>query len=167
MSEFTVNQAATQQALPGAFAPAAAAAHEWVLRGLFNAFLAVAAGTALTVVLWRAGYLASITSFLMAAGAVHLYAAAAGGRPRKGLVPLVLLIVAGVVGSFFAIVASDAWDVYSRFHTTIFESRSQFVLDTMFRPDVLGHYGSDLAMFALFGVLGVSGTMIRLLRSAR
>ncbi len=81
--------------------------------------------------------MASITSFVMAAGAVFLYSRAAGSAPRKGLVPLMLLILAGVVGSFFAIVISDAWDAYGQFQGALFESRSRFIMDNALRSDVL------------------------------
>lgn len=138
---------------------------EWVLRGLFSAFLAVLAGTALTVVIWRAGYIASISSFLMAAGAVYLYTRAAGGAPRNGLVPLVLLVLGGMVVSFLAIVASDLSQVYGDLGDTVYLSRSRFIMDNLFRADVLSSYGKDMVMFAVFGLLGVIGTVMRLLRS--
>ncbi len=129
------------------------------------AFLAVVAGAVLTVVIWRLGFIASITSFAMAAGAVYLYGLGAGGAPRKGLVPLVLLIMVGVVVAFFAIVASDASDAYTMFATTGSVSRTTFVMDNIFRPEVLSTYGTDMAMFGLFAVLGLFGTMRRLLRA--
>jgi len=69
---------------------------------------AVVAGIVLTVVIWRLGFIASITSFALAGGAVFLYDKGAGTVPRKGLIPLVLLILAGVVASFFAVIGSDA-----------------------------------------------------------
>ena len=140
---------------------------EWVVRGLFSAFLAVVAGTVLTVALWQAGYIASISGFVMAAGAVFLYTRAAGGAPRHGLVPLVLLIIAGMSVSFMAVVVSDLWQVYNQLDDQLFMTRSRFIMDNAFRGDVLAAYGKDMVMFAVFGALGVFGTLVRLLRSER
>jgi len=141
-----------------------ASADERIMRGLLLALVAVVAGVVLTVAIWRMGYIASITSFAMAAGAVYLYAKGAGTTPRKGLVPLVGLIVVGVVAAFFAVVASDASDVYTQFAVAGSESRVSFILDNIFRGDVLSDYAKDMAMFAVFAVLGVFGTMRQLLR---
>lgn len=140
---------------------------EWVLRGLFSAFLAVVAGTALTVALWQAGHLASISGFVMAAGAVFLYTRSAGSAPRNGLVPLVLLIIVGMAASFLAVVVSDLWQVYNQLDDHVFMSRSRFIMDNAFRGDLLAAYGKDLVLFAVFGVLGAIGTLARLLRSER
>jgi hypothetical protein len=149
--------------------PAVMPAHapEAVARGLLAATLAVLAGVVLTVVIWRFGFIASITSFVMAAGAVFLYSRAAVTTPRKGLIPLVLLIVVGVVAAFFGVVASDAWDVYGQFDGVVGVSRSSFILDNIFRGEVLREYAQDMAMFGVFAVLGLFGTLRRLLSSAR
>jgi len=137
--------------------------------GLLGALGAVVAGIVLTVVIWRAGYIASITGFAMAAGAVWLYVRLAGARPRKGLIPLVLLVVAGVVASFFAVVASDLSDVYntliaqtSELDRALAPTKSEFIKDNLFRGDVLNSYGKDIAMFAGFAALGIFGTLRRL-----
>ena len=164
MSDHSLSAAAMPHRVQHDAAPVTGQQPEWVIRGLFNAFLAVVAGIALTVVIWRAGYLASISSFAMAAGAVFMYSRAAGSAPRKGLVPLVLLIVAGLFVAFLAIVVSDLWELHSEMQGSMFVSRSQFIGDNLFRSDVLGAYGRDMAMFAVFGVLGAAGTMTRLLR---
>jgi hypothetical protein len=143
-----------------------ARAPEAVARGMLAATLAVLAGVVLTVVIWRFGFIASITSFVMAAGAVFLYSWAAGTPPRKGLIPLVLLIVLGVVAAFFGVVASDAWDVYGQFDGVVGVSRSSFILDNIFRGELLREYAQDMAMFGVFAVLGLFGTMRRLLSTA-
>jgi hypothetical protein len=54
----------------GATAAIPAEPQERVLLGLLASVAAVIAGAVLTVVIWRAGYIASITSFAIAAGAV-------------------------------------------------------------------------------------------------
>lgn len=56
---------------------------EQVGKGLLLSLLAVVGGIALTVALWRLGFIASVTSFALAAGAVWLYAKGSGaGLPR-------------------------------------------------------------------------------------
>jgi hypothetical protein len=140
---------------------------EFVARGLMFALASVIGGVVLTVVIWRMGFIASITSFALAGGAVFLYDKGAGTAPRKGLIPLVLLIVVGVVAAFFGVVASDAWDVYGQFDGVVGVSRSSFILDNIFRGEVLREYAQDMAMFGVFAVLGLFGTLRRLLSSAR
>jgi len=140
--------------------------------GLLGALGAVVAGIVLTVVIWRAGYIASVTGFAMAAGAVWLYVLLAGARPRKGLIPLVLLVILGVVVSFFAVVASDLGDVYntliaqtSELDRAMAPSKTDFIKDNLFRGEVLSSYGKDIAMFGGFAALGIFGTLRRLFAS--
>jgi len=137
--------------------------------GLLAALGAVVAGIVLTVVIWRAGYVASITSLAIAAGAIFLYAKVAGTRPRLGLIPLVVLILAGVVGSFFAVVASDLSDAYdvliaqaSEVDRALAMSKSEFIRENLFNGELLGSYGKDMALFGVFAVLGIFGTLRRL-----
>src|SRR5262245_22069592 len=82
------------------------APQERVALGLLAALVAVVVGVVLTVVIWRAGYIASITSLVIAIGAVYLYTLAAGSPPRRGLAPVIIFVLLGVVLSFFAVVAS-------------------------------------------------------------
>ena len=148
-------------------APAASVEpQERVVLGLLASLAAVLVGAVLTVVIWRAGYIASITSFVIAAGAVYLYSRVAGTAPRKGLVPLILVVALGVVVSFFAVVGSDLIDAYDQLGLAGSGlSKSDFVSDNLFNADLLGEYGKDMAMFAVFAVLGVFGTLRRLLAS--
>jgi hypothetical protein len=147
-------------AVPDAPPPAPS---ERVALGLLASLLAVVAGVVLTVVIWRAGYIASITSFVIAIGAVYLYTAAAGAPPRKGLVPVILVVALGVVASFFAVVVSDLLDAYDNLGLEVqgFD-KQDFVLDNVFNGDLLAEYGKDMAMFAVFAVLGVFSTLRRL-----
>ena len=138
---------------------------EAVGRGLFFALGAVLAGLVATVVVWRLGFIASITSFAMAAGAAWLYTQGAGSAPRKGVVPLVLMIVLGVVASFFAVVASDAWDAYDVLAGPGSVSRFEFIRRVIVDLEVLGSYGKDMAFFAGFAVLGIFGIVRRLMGS--
>jgi len=159
----------TDHSLPVGGATAAAPVHtERVALGLLAALGAVVGGAVLTVVIWRAGYVASITSLVIAFGATWLYTAAAGGQPRRGLVPLVALILVGVVLSFFAVVASDLVDAYDQavaagLVPTI--GKTEFVRRGLTDSELLSEYGKDMALFGLFAVLGIFGTVRRLLAS--
>jgi len=146
--------------------PFGTAPRENVGLGLAAALLAVLGGMVLTVVLWRIGFIAGLSSFAIAGGGTLLYVKGAGAAPRRGLPPLLLLIVLGVVASFFAIVASDLWDVYGKLNLDGVESRFTFVKDNLFHGELLRHYGKDAAMFAVFAVLGMFGTMRRLIAAA-
>jgi uncharacterized membrane protein (DUF485 family) len=141
---------------------------ERVALGLLAALGAVVGGAVITVLIWRAGYVASITSLVIAFGATWLYTAAAGGPPRRGLIPLIVVILVGVVLSFFAVVASDLVDAYDQavvagLVPTI--SKSEFVRRGLTDSEILSEYGKDMALFGLFAVLGIFGTVRRLLAS--
>lgn len=138
---------------------------ERVIRGLLAALVAVVLGVALTVVIWRAGYIAAITSLAIAFGASFLYTLAAGKPARRGLVPLIVLILLGVVVSFFAIVVSDLLDIYDELAVSGAVGKGEFVRDNMFDTEVLESYGKDLAWFAGFAVLGIFGTVRQLFAS--
>ena len=146
----------------GAGAPAPVVT-EKVGAGLAASLGAVLGGCVLAVVLWRLGFIASLSSFLIAGGAVFLYSRAAGTPPRKGLPALIAVIVVGVVISFFCVVASDLWTVYDKLQVgSTGESRVTFIQDNLFRGKVLGTYGSDMFMFVLFAALGIFSTLRRL-----
>lgn len=153
-----------QPAFPGQPGqPPVAEPREKVLLGLLAATGAVVLGIVVTVVVWRLGFIASITSFLIAVGAVWLYAAV-GGRPRKGLLPLVGLVVLGVVLSFFGVVASDLWEAYDELQVSqAGVSRSSFITENIFNGELLKGYGKDMAMFGVFALLGIFSTLRRLL----
>lgn len=142
-------------------APAEAQPQERVWRGLLASLVAVLAGIVLTVVIWRLGYVAALTSLVIAAGAVYLYSWAAGAPPRKGLGPLIVVVALGVVASDLA----EAYDEFDLGAAGI--SKLDFVTDNLFHAEVLREYGKDAAMFAVFAVLGVFGTLRRLIAGAR
>lgn len=146
------------QPVPAAPAPQGG---ERVAMGLLVASGAVIGGVALTVVIWRLGYVAAISSLVIAFGAAYLYEIGAGRSARRGLVPLLLLIVLGVALSFFAIVASDAYDAYDELGLSGI-SRFEFVRRAVTEPEVLQEYGKDLALFGVFAVLGIVGVGRRL-----
>jgi hypothetical protein len=142
---------------------------ENVGRGLLFSLAAVPLGVAAAVAIWQMGFIASITSFLIAAAAVWLYTRGAGAAPRAGLVPLVAVIVAGVVASFLAVVASDLVQFYNSPEgaQSGWPSATSFVLHNLFNAPLLASYGSDMAMFGVFAALGVFGTLRRLMAANR
>jgi hypothetical protein len=46
-------------------------------------------------------------------------------------------------------------------------SATSFVMGNLFAPEVLGSYGTDMAMFGVFAALGVFSTLRRLLAANR
>lgn len=142
---------------------------EHVLQGLAFASLGVVLGVIATVVVWRLGFLAAITSLVLAAAAAYLYGMGAGAPPRRGVPALVALIVVGVVVSFFAVIASDAWDAYDLYdiYGATGESRRAFLREVLFDGDVLSSYGGEMAMFAIMAALGTFGTLRTLTRPQR
>ena len=148
------------------------APRERVVPGLAAALGAIVAGAVLTLVVWNFGFIASITSFVMAAGAVFLYGLAAGAPARKGVVPLVLLIVAGVVATFFLLVGWDAAQAYDELVVGVPDGqvvmgKAEFVRTSMFDGEILKAYGKDMAFFFGFAVLGMWTTLKNTLGSAK
>ena len=144
----------------------AAPPRERVGLGLLGALGGVVLGAVLSVVVWNLGFIASITSFVLAAAAVFLYGKLAGGAPRKGLVPLVLLIVAGVVVTFFVMIGYDAavaYDEVTGQQGPASMSKAEFVRGAVTDPTVLEAYGKDMLFFFGFAALGAYSTIKRLL----
>ena len=152
---------------PTLTSPLGIAPDERVARGLAVALLAVLAAGTLAVVVWNLGFVASITSALLAIGASVGYTRAAGAAPRRGLGPLVVLIVLGVVGTALAFVGWDASQYYSAHAAEAASAgvtRSSFVWQNVTDGQVLSSYAGDLAFYFVFAVLGTFGVVRRLLR---
>lgn len=142
--------------------------HEHVGRGLLVALAAVLVAGVLAVVVWNLGFIASITSALLAIGASLGYAKAAGAPPRRGIAPLVVLIVLGVVGTALAFVGWDASQYYTEHAAEAAAagvSRGSFVWENITDGEVLSGYGGDLAMYFVFAALGTFGVLRALLRT--
>lgn len=139
-------------------------ARERVGLGLVGALGGVLLGAVLSVVVWELGFIASITSFVMAAGAVYLYGQLAGSPPRRGLAPLLLIIVLGVVGTFFILVGWDsakAYDDLTQQYGPSQLSKAEFVQDTISDTEILSAYAKDMWLFFGFAVLGMWTTVRR------
>lgn len=141
---------------------------ENVGRGLLFSLLAIVGGGAAAVALYQAGYIASITSLLMAGGAVWLYIKGAGCPPRKGIVPLIAVIVVGVVLTLFATLAFTLYfEIMAEYPGAPAGEVWGVVMGAMFDPSVWSSFGGDAAMFVLFAALGAFGTLFQLGRAAK
>jgi hypothetical protein len=138
---------------------------EIVPRGILFSLGAIPLGIAASVLIWKLGFVASISSLLMAGVGAFLYVKGAGTTPRKGIVPLIAVILVGVAASFFAIVASDLVDAYDTpaGQEAGYDSVVSFVSGNLFYGPVLKAYTTDLVMVVIFAALGVFGTLRRLL----
>jgi hypothetical protein len=138
---------------------------ENVGRGLLFAVGALPVAMVLSALVWKLGFVASIVSFALAAGVVWLYVRGAGTTPRKGLVPVVLLIIVGVALAFLgnmAVDASDYWSANGGPGSGV--SRTSFIFDNIFRPEVISSYGKELAFYVGFAALGTFSTIRRLFK---
>jgi hypothetical protein len=156
--------------LTGAAAVTVPEAPERVGRGLLLASLGALAGVVLTVVIWRLGFVASLTSLLLAVGAGWLYVKGAGAPPRKGLVPLLLLILAGVALALLGAVASDIWVAYlDAFPDADTAELVQAVQFYLFDGEIWSDSGLQrrVLMFVLFAGLGMFGMVRQLLRGRK
>jgi hypothetical protein len=142
---------------------------ELVSRGLAFSVGAIPIGMASAVIIWKMGFVGAISSFALAACAVLFYTKGALAPPRKGVVPLVGVVLVGIAASFFAVVASDlmsAWKT-SEVQSLGYPSEYEFIKDNLFYGKVISSYGSTLVQFVLFGLLGTAGTIFRLLRDRK
>lgn len=129
---------------------------ERVGRGLLFSLLGVLGGLLLTVLLWKIGFIASITSYVMAVGALWFYGKGSGGGMRRGALPLLLVILLGVVLTMLACVGLDAADYYRQEAPPDAEmSMASFVWSVVTDPEVLKDYTKDFLMMLLFAALGM------------
>ena len=141
---------------------------ERVGRGAAFALLAVPAGALVAGVIWKIGFVASISSFIIAALAATLYLRGSGGRLRKGVAVIAAVIALGVVVSFFTVVAVDLYGYFPKLDPDVaatYPTRWSFVRENLFYPPLLKDYTKDAALFVVFGVIGGLGTIVRAFRA--
>ncbi|MGI3781701.1 MAG: hypothetical protein ACRYG2_13085 [Janthinobacterium lividum] len=140
---------------------------ERVGHGALLALLAIPVGVVLTAVIWKLGFVASISGIVVSAGAAVLYARGSGGRVKKGI-PVVLAVAAvGIAASFLAAVAVDLYDVFPQLDPELsatYPSRGSFVTHNLCYPPVLKEYVRTGVLLVVFGVVGAFGTIVRLVR---
>ncbi|MDR3070068.1 MAG: hypothetical protein LBU38_03550 [Propionibacteriaceae bacterium] len=142
---------------------------EQVGKGVLFSLISIPIGVALTVVIWQLGFFASISSFALSALAVWLYSKGSGGQLKRGVVPLILVIVAGVALSIFGIVFSDVVVELMNYapDAPLSEVLSYAFSLLMSVPEIWGDYAGSIAMFILFALLGAGGTLFNLVRANR
>jgi len=153
---------------PDGLVAAPALPPERVGRGAAFALLAVPAGALVAGLIWKIGFVASISSFIIAALAATLYVRGSGGRFTKGILVIAAVIALGVVVSFFTVVAVDLYGYFPQLDPEVaatYPTRWGFVRENLFYPPLLKDYTKDAVLFGLFGVLGGLGTILRLVRA--
>lgn len=157
-------------AIPPAMAPSVNAATtasdpERVGRGLLYSLGGVVLGVVATAALWQSGFVASITSAIMAWACIWLYTKGAGHSPRKGGLAVVAVIIAGVALSAVAVIAVDAVTYASSQLTqpSIGDYVTMIVV-ALTTPAVWSEYGSTIGMLVVFAGLGTVGIIMQLAR---
>ncbi len=143
---------------------------ERVGRGTALALIALPVGVILTALVYRLGFIASISIFAMAALAPFLYQKASGGRLKKGIPVIVGLVVVGVVLCFFGVVSTELFRTYHTFtagERATYGTLPQFWAANIVNPDILSQFARDAVLFLLFAALGIFGVVRRLARVSR
>jgi hypothetical protein len=147
---------------------------EAVGRGISAAVAAVLGGIVLIVVIRRYAFEFPVAAAALSGGAVLLYARSAGRAPRRGLVPLLILLVGATVLSFYAVFATDGWmayDVVSEGMTshgfTWPVSRSTYILRAAWNPGMIEGYRDVLLQVTACAVGGAVPAMWWVRRAAR
>ena len=145
---------------------------EAVARGMLAATTAVLGGIVLTVVSWRLGLHYPVGAAVMSAGAVLLYARSARRAPRRGLVPLLMLLAIGTLLAFYALFVNDGWEVYSALsrEMPMPMTRGEFIRTAAATPWMIEGYRDVLLQVigcVVAGAVGAAALLWRLERSAR
>lgn len=157
-----------QPGMPVTPQPPARELPENVGRGLLLALGGVVGGFVLTLLVWKLGFIASITTFALAAGAAWLYPRGSGGGLRKGVVPLAVLIIVGVIASILGCIGLDASDYFTQNQAQLGGyTRWGFIASAITDPDVLKGYGGEIAMMVLFAALGAFSVLRQILGAPR
>jgi hypothetical protein len=144
---------------------------ERVIRGIALALLIIPIGVVAWTILWNIGFIASIVSWGVAAGALWLYRVGSKARVTRGAFwAIVAIVVVTVVLSLLAGIFSD---LASAVDVPLFEAltRSDFwrlfgenVFDN---PEMWQAYLPQVVLALLFAALGCFMTIRRLARESR
>ena len=155
--------------VPTAPGPAqlAPAPPERVGRGILFSVLAVVLGAALAGAVYQLGFIASITSWLMAFAAVWLYVKGAGAPPRAGIVPLIIVIVVGVAISLFTMLGVSLYSAIANdYPDAAFGEIMPVVADNLLYGPVRQAFATDALISVAFAALGTFTTLRQLRRNA-
>ncbi len=135
---------------------------ENVGRGLLLALVAVIGGCVLAAIVYHMGYVASIVALAMGGVGIFLYSKGAGAPPRKGAVPLVILLVAGILLAWVSSVGTELYYYYVD-RTGSSDGALAFAVTNALSVDLFTSMLKDFLIFVGFGVLGIFGMARQLL----
>jgi hypothetical protein len=146
-------------------------AGEDVARGIIFALPIIPAAVVAWGLLWSFGFVASIVSYGVAAGAVWLYSRGTGGRVTRRGVPWVIgLIVITVVLCIFSGMAVDLASQWGSSLLAAFTDGDYWYtlwLNIFQNARLWGDYALPIALAVAFAALGCWRTIARLLRTSR
>ncbi len=136
---------------------------ENVGRGVLFSLGSLIVGAGLAILFSWGGFIASISAIAAAYAALWLYVKGAGAAPRKGAIPLLVVVLLGILAQFLAVVGFGVWRV-SRGRGA---GQWQYVLSSMFNPAVWEGYALEGVMIVAFSLLGIFGTIRGLVANRR
>ncbi|WP_306958880.1 DUF2510 domain-containing protein [Arthrobacter bambusae] len=140
-------------------------------RGIALSLIVIPAGAVTWVILWKMGFIASIVSFGIAAGAVALYRAGSRHRVnRPAFWALMAVIVAAVIVSFFSGLGADIAAFLHMDPGTAATSREfwdTYWLNITDNSRLWETHATDIAMTVLFTALGCFRIIRRLARESQ
>ncbi len=137
-------------------------APEQVGKGLGFAVIGIVAGCVASAAMYHWGFIASIVAFGMSVGMMWLYVKGAGTAPRKGAVPLVALVVAGLVIAWIFTLGAELFLGAMSDGVTAGEAFA-FATGNITNPKLYSLTAKDALFFFGFGALGMFGTVRQLL----
>ncbi|MCL1838193.1 MAG: hypothetical protein FWG47_02615 [Propionibacteriaceae bacterium] len=145
----------------------AAETQERVGRGLLFSLPGLLVGLVLSALLYRLGFIASITSFAMAYAMGWLYGKGAQAKPKNGVVPLICLIVVGLLLSLVAMLGTEIYfELAQEFPGAPVGDLLLATTEYIFLPSVWQMFLiPDALIFLAFGVIGTFSILMQLARS--
>lgn len=163
--------AEVQSALENVTAAKAETPPGLLVRGILLSLLVIPLGAAAWVVLWNMGFIASIVSFGITAGAVILYRIGSRhGVNRTAFWALMLVSATAIVVSFFSGIAADyakVMDMDTAAALTSEEFWAGYWLNIFDNPALWDAYTVDILLTLLFTTLGCFSVVRGLAREAR
>lgn len=140
-------------------------------RGIALSLLVIPLGAVAWVVLWNMGFIASIVSFGIAAGAVALYRAGSKHPvTRTAFLAVIVVILAAVIVSFFSGLAADTATFLKMDAATAAASEefwATYWLNILDNPELWESYAPDIGMTLLFTALGCFSVIRSMARETR
>lgn len=140
---------------------------ERVGAGIKWSLLGVLAGVGVALVLWEIGVTSGPASFLLAASAISFYTRGAGVPPRRGLVGVLLIVLAGVL--LVAVASLGAGLVTAMIHPPQQLGDDWWLAGLLHlaNRDVWVAFWWELLRSAIFGILGAAVILLSLMPWSR